>query len=391
MPENNDRPQATPEQLKDRWETDDGKERLVEIIGALKRGESWATLLEGFPYAEEIPNGRDLRGADLHHEDLADAHLRHTALAEANLSGARLFLANLRGSDLRGAVLSGAELGGATLSHAQLSGAELINAELGGADLTRADLAGAGMRNAQLHGATLADADLSGANLSGADLGKADLSDANLSGARLVAADLTGAEVCDADLCGADLTGADLCGARVWSVKLHEPNGWGQADLSDARFDRRTSFLHTDISRTNWSGNPLLKRHIEDQQWLQAWRNSSPSKKYLYWMWLISCVCGRSFSVWALWSLGLMAAFGLLFLGPLNGSIEIDPGLTGDRAVSAFTYFYYSIVTFTTLGFGDITPSNWLGEAAVILEVIIGYVMLGGLISIFANKLARRA
>ncbi|MBI1923268.1 pentapeptide repeat-containing protein [Candidatus Poribacteria bacterium] len=55
------------------------------------------------------------------------------------------------------------------------------------------------------------------------------------------------------------------------------------------------------------------------------------------------------------------------------------------------TYFYFSVVTFTTLGFGDITPKNHTSEMWLIVEVILGYIMLGGLISIFANKLARRS
>ena len=54
------------------------------------------------------------------------------------------------------------------------------------------------------------------------------------------------------------------------------------------------------------------------------------------------------------------------------------------------TMLYYSVVTFTTLGFGDVTPRTQPAEFWVALEVCIGYVMLGGLISIFANKLARR-
>lgn len=58
---------------------------------------------------------------------------------------------------------------------------------------------------------------------------------------------------------------------------------------------------------------------------------------------------------------------------------------------SWFSPYYFSIVTFTTLGFGDVTPLNMAGEFWVTAEVILGYVMLGGLISIFANKLARRS
>ncbi len=55
------------------------------------------------------------------------------------------------------------------------------------------------------------------------------------------------------------------------------------------------------------------------------------------------------------------------------------------------TLIYYSVVTFTTLGFGDITPKTPEATRWVMAEVIIGYIMLGGLISIFATKVARRS
>jgi hypothetical protein len=74
-----------------------------------------------------------------------------------------------------------------------------------------------------------------------------------------------------------------------------------------------------------------------------------------------------------------------------NFLLNIDPKLTFTSPPNVFTPFYYSIVTFTTLGFGDVTPTNFWGEFWVTLEVILGYVMLGGLISIFANKIARRS
>ena len=60
-------------------------------------------------------------------------------------------------------------------------------------------------------------------------------------------------------------------------------------------------------------------------------------------------------------------------------------------ANSLFTPFYYSIVTYTTLGFGDVTPKHWFGELVVTLEVIFGYLTLGLLVSILANKVARRS
>jgi predicted permease len=38
------------------------------------------------------------------------------------------------------------------------------------------------------------------------------------------------------------------------------------------------------------------------------------------------------------------------------------------------------------LGFGDITPSSPLGMLLVILEVVIGYVMLGLLVAIISRR-----
>jgi len=82
-----------------------------------------------------------------------------------------------------------------------------------------------------------------------------------------------------------------------------------------------------------------------------------------------------------IWSAFLAVMFGLL----LRGHIQID------SVNNWYTPFYFSVVTFTTLGFGDVKPSDWIGQLLITIEVISGYVMLGGLISIFANSLARRS
>ena len=101
----------------------------------------------------------------------------------------------------------------------------------------------------------------------------------------------------------------------------------------------------------------------------------------------ISSDCGRSFLRWGLWSVGIAALFGLIYflMGP--GHIKVDPPLP----FSWVTMIYYSVVTFTTLGFGDIKRATETAAMVVMLEVILGYIMLGGLIAILANKVARRS
>ncbi len=61
------------------------------------------------------------------------------------------------------------------------------------------------------------------------------------------------------------------------------------------------------------------------------------------------------------------------------------------RPPTWFTPFYFSIVTYTTLGFGDVVPATVTGEVVVSTEVILGYVTLGLLLAVLAEKLARRS
>jgi len=49
------------------------------------------------------------------------------------------------------------------------------------------------------------------------------------------------------------------------------------------------------------------------------------------------------------------------------------------------------IVTYTALGFGDITPNNMAGEILVSIEVVLGYVTLGLLLAVLGNRIERRS
>ena len=111
---------ATYEQLRERWKTADGKERLAKVIAAAKKQENWAPILKGFPCVEEVENGRDLRFVEL-----PGAKLREADLIEANLIEADIRWADLRDADLRDADLRGADLVQACLDSSTLTGAKL--------------------------------------------------------------------------------------------------------------------------------------------------------------------------------------------------------------------------------------------------------------------------
>lgn len=59
------------------------------------------------------------------------------------------------------------------------------------------------------------------------------------------------------------------------------------------------------------------------------------------------------------------------------------------NSIGLLQSFYFSVVTFTTLGFGDIVPKHGLGQILVALEVMLGYLLLGTLIAILIRKITR--
>lgn len=287
-------------------------------------------------------------------------------LENADLRGVRLPEMLFLGANLKAAELSDADLTGAAFLGSNLDGAELFRAKL-----MNAELHGASMRNADLRHANLSDADLNGADLTGANLEKANLSRTNLSGVNFTGANLSGANLSEANMFRANITGSKLCAARLENTFVGEI-------VYDVQ-----NWTCAGIHASSCYGNPFFKRDVEDEDWLEHFKVQKPR---LFRVWKATSDCGRSLSRVVSISGVIALLFGCIYAQSSVPLIEV----TGTED-SWFAPFYYSIVTFTTLGFGDITPSTLLGQFVVVIEVLLGYLALGILVSILANKVARRA
>lgn len=313
-----------------------------------------------------VEPGSDLRGIDLSEENLAGVQF-----SQVDLSGANLTSANLSGANL-----SFAKLRGACLFQAVLDKTECLGADFTQTDCRESRGTSLGLGNATLTDSSWFSARLSHATFTNADLTRADFRTSTVEHCRMRDSNLVRADFTGASLPGSDLSGSDVTGARFDSVNLQD------AAVEGLKGYVAATWIHADIRQTNFCGAYTLRRHIADENFLHELRTRDRKHAVLYWIWWVTSDCGRSMLRWTLWSGVILLLFAFLYTQvPLRTTHEIDN----------LTSLYYSVVTMTTLGYGDIVPETPLGKVLVMIQVILGYLALGGVLSIFATKMGRRA
>ena len=139
----------------------------------------------------------------------------------------------------------------------------------------------------------------------------------------------------------------------------------------------------------------------------QDWRD--PLRALLLWIWA-SVDYGRSIPRVVAWSALLILCFGSFYAhwAPIAGGvcptgdgghaaahleyIGADGGGANVGVCNGLTPYYAAAVSFSTLGFTDvIRPTSVWGQIALMANVLAGYFVLGLLLAILANTVARRA
>ena len=296
---------------------------------------------------------------------------------------------------LQKAKLSDAHLEKAYLRDAHLEGAYLWGAHLENAHLLAAHLEGAELTEVHLEGAILIEAHLEGAKLLEAHLERADLYNAHLEGAELTEVHLEGAKLSDTDLRAANFRKAIVDGETlIWSCKV---NKWKQEKWY-------TDFAGVGLEsmRIQPGLKQLLEYNIRRSNW-HRWYKKHPIIKCLVWpFWQISDY-GLSTTRIIVIFFGLAFAFASVYYW--GGVVDFyllgnktNPGfvdslfVVGDRLVPWWQVplrsIYFSIVTMTTLGFGDMHANPFgtliiplIGYVLLIIQVLLGYVLLGALVT----------
>ena len=351
--------------------------------------------------------GTDMKRVRLWASNLSDAHLEFTNMSEACLHGA----------NLSGAFFEGANLSKAVFKRAELPKASLIKADLSKSVFSRANMFGAILERAKLCGADLSKANLSKAQIIAADLSKANLSNAVMRRARLILANLSEARIFNSDLSESCFTFSDLSGAYLFGSKFHsalmtEVNITGVKGFSRINFSKKLTKTEKNLAEDYKVSYMTVKNHFiqsgqyDDASWA-AFRERTLERIGLYketklesikdlfsWnLWksafrwsrsmLMNLLCGYGEKPWkaVLSSTLIIVGFFIFYL--FKEYIKANP----PEVLRWWDYLYFSIVTFTTLGYGDIRPlaAPWARMVAS-GEAFIGAFM----IALFVWTLARK-
>lgn len=293
---------------------------------------------------------------------------------------------NFTSQDLSGLNFSGVDLGGTIFFGCDLTGANFYNSNLDGADFTGADVSDVQFSETNLDNTSFGHATMSKTNCFASTMKNTTLTGASLTEVDLRTVDMTNARMREAKIVNTDCTGALLDGVDL-SYSYVKGSIFNDADmrnavLRDVRGYEASLWIGVDIRNINFSGAYRIRRFIVDQNYLHEFKTQGAFFRVLFFIWWLTSDCGRSLLRW----FGVIVVQILCFAA-LYSFLDFDYKI----GKTWFSNIYFSIVTTTTLGYGDIIPVSSAAQIISMIQVLLGYAMLGGFLSILTNKMARRA
>ncbi|MFA6109718.1 MAG: pentapeptide repeat-containing protein [Candidatus Latescibacterota bacterium] len=281
--------------------------------------------------------------------------LQEWAATGESMEGFVLRFANLEGVRLNSA--RGIDLRNATLFKARLPGASLWNVDLRGADLMKADLSGANLNEARLVGANIL-----GAILDGTKLERTDWGDRVLQEHRAIEAEHAG----DHDKARENYIEAE----EIYRALRRAYDGVGR-------------FVE---AGTYFQGEMRMRRKL-----MPRWSVGR------IWSKLVDIFCGYGeepqrvigFSLFVVFACAV-AYFLMGVKGP-EGQIGYTPGAgIPGNLLDYLNCVYYSVITFTTCGYGDIHPNPDSATRLVAsAEAFTGAFMIALFVAVFGKKMTR--
>ena len=272
-----------------------------------------------------------------------------------------------------------------------LAGFKLANADLREINLTR----GGNSRGYDLSGADLSHADLRGAHLF-----RADFSDASLLKTHFEDANLNHSILHDADLLGAVLTNAKIEHV-AWGKTIRQDR---QGEEARAKGDRANELDYCGEAEEIYRN---LRKHAEMTGHFDEaghfFVREMTMRRYHMPLWsvgrlfssAVDLFCGYGERPFRVVVFSLLLIFGCALLYFATGVADAG-GVSGydtnagaaENLENFLNILYFSVVRFTTLGYGDISPVGFARLIAAI-EAFLGAFVMALFVVVFVKKMTR--
>ncbi|OUS28627.1 potassium transporter Kef [Gammaproteobacteria bacterium 45_16_T64] len=265
--------------------------------------------------------------------------------------------------------------------------------------LARADLQGVNLVNrGAKQGYSLTNSDLYRANLE-----KAHLFMIDLSGSSLMKANLVDANLHYANLDGCNLLGVNLKGAKVehvnWGTHITQELQARKAEGLENRLDlyQQAEEIYRHLRQTaEYQGLFELAGHFFQKEMTMRRKQMPKISTSRCISKLVDIFCGygeRPLRV-IMFSVSLIVLFATLYffagLSFSGESLGFDSSIGFWENVKVFLgALYFSVVTFTTLGYGDVAPVGGLARALAATEAFLGSFTLALFVVVFVKKMTR--
>lgn len=388
----------------------------------------------------------DFYNAELSDAQFHDANLHRATFTCANLSHAEFHNTNLQGASFDAASLYNAQFHDADLLSAIFRGADVISAKFHNADLSCACFEDAKLKGAQFNNADLRDAHFNRATLSGGDCTDADARMADFSHALLHSTLFTRTDCREATFTDAFLYQAVFSDTRIDSQTIfYEPEiasntsrptvVYEDYDLIDSQpviLREESRFPEVTPSEgIPWAKLPEETHPLEAAEWVyrrleklheenalsedtrqyhvnkeearrKYQRESGESARFVVstFLWYVT---GHGESISRLFASAavLIVSCGILY--PLAGGFEssstgtvhqiplteLHQVISPDGATTLLQGIYFSIITFTTIGYGDLYPTGVGSKVLVGFESLSGAILVALFVFILGRRIAR--
>ncbi len=275
---------------------------------------------------------------------------------------------------------NGESLSKVQLKYANMKNAKLINADLSNADLTRSDFSGASLYGANLEGANLFKTNFEGANLKSSNMKNCNMLGADFSNSKLNNIDWGSDSkvVNEIEAESAEKTG------NIQTAK----DKYNEAEdiYRSLKISMQSQTLGEDV------GKVFIREMIVKRKQLPKFSPLRIISKLIemttgygekvgnifYTVLFVIVACAGLYGIAGV-------QYGDYILG-FNGDVQEFGGILNVIG----NLFYFSVVVFSTVGFGEIVPINLMGKSIMVIEGLIGGLILSILIIAIYKQLMDR-